>query len=122
MEVKTISWSKKITAELAINVDSIEYKTSSLHQGEVFELPFTISVGDGLNYHGKIALAKIGWLACYVYDVKSLTGNVSMKISNGAGGCVCNVATPDKRDIYLSQLRYSLASPAHSALKLEKKC
>jgi len=86
MEVRTISCSKKIKAELAINVDTIEYKTSSLHANkEVFERPFTISVGDGSNYQGKIIIMKNtaikSVLACYVYDVKSLTGNVSMIIS-----------------------------------------
>ena len=84
MEVRTISCSKVITAELAISVDTIEYKHSSVHDDEVFELPFTISVGDGLNYHGKILLWKRNSkfpLDCYVYDVKSLTGNVSMMIS-----------------------------------------
>ena len=84
--VRTISCSKKITAELAINVEgnTIEYKTSSLHgENDVFELPFTITVGDGLNYHGKIVLWKdFGHqLNCYVYDVKYLTGNVSMMVS-----------------------------------------
>ena len=49
MEVKTISWNKTITAEIALNVDTIEYKDQ-----QVFELPFTISGGDGSNYHGKI--------------------------------------------------------------------
>ena len=83
MEVETISCNKKITAKLAINVNTIEYKTSSIHGENVFELPFTITVGDGLNYHGKIVL----WrdfqqrLNCYVYDVKSLTGDVSMMVS-----------------------------------------
>ena len=87
MEVETISCNKKITAKLAINVNTIEYKTSSVHgDEEVFELPFTISVGDGSNYHGKIVLfEKVrpdGRLLCYVYDVKSLTGNISMMVSN----------------------------------------
>ena len=38
---------KKITAELATNADTIEYKTSSTSHGglETFELPFTVSVG-----------------------------------------------------------------------------
>ena len=80
MEVRTISCIKKITAELAINVDTIEYKSSSIH-GNSFELPFSISV-DGSNYHGTIVLNK-KYLFCYVYDVKSLTGNVSMMISKG---------------------------------------
>ena len=80
MEVRTISCSKKITAELAINIDTIEYNSSSIH-GNSFELPFSISV-DGSNYHGTIVLNK-KYLFCYVYDVKSLTGNVSMMISKG---------------------------------------
>ena len=81
MEVRTISCSKKITAELAINVDTIEYMNSSIH-GKSFELPFSISVGDGSNYHGKIVLQRKGlMLVCYVYDVKDLTGKVSMMIS-----------------------------------------
>ena len=74
MEVRTIA----VMAELAINVDTIEYKSSSIH-GNSFELPFSISV-DGSNYHGTIVLNK-KYLFCYVYDVKSLTGNVSMMIS-----------------------------------------
>ena len=81
MEVRTISCSKKITAELAINVDTIEYKYSSIH-GDSFELPFSISVGDGSNYHGEIVYDK-KYLFCYVYDVKDLTGKVSMMISEG---------------------------------------
>ena len=80
MEVRTISCIKKITAELAINFDTIEYKSSSIH-GNSFELPFSISV-DGSNYHGTIVLNK-KYLFCYVYDVKSLTGKVSMMISKG---------------------------------------
>ena len=76
MEVRTIA----VMAELAINVDTIEYKSSSIH-GNSFELPFSISV-DGSNYHGTIVLNK-KYLFCYVYDVKSLTGNVSMMISKG---------------------------------------
>ena len=62
MEVRTISCSKKITAELAVNVDTIEYKTSSVHGNqEVFYVPFTISVGmDRITmenfYYGKIIL------------------------------------------------------------------
>ena len=71
MEVRTISCSKKITAELAVNIDTIEYKSSSIH-GDSFELPFTISVGDGPKYNGKIVLDK-KYLFCYVYNVKSLT-------------------------------------------------
>ena len=77
MEVRTISWSKKITAEIAINVDTIEHKDG------VFEHPFTISGGDGSNYHGKIEHRRNHYLVCYVYDVESLTGSVSMVISNG---------------------------------------
>ena len=81
MEVRTISCSKKITVELAINVETIEYKSSSIH-GHSFELPFSISVGDGSNYHGKIVFSKTtGNLSCYIYDVKDLTGNISMTIS-----------------------------------------
>ena len=79
MEVRTISWSKRITAELAINIDTIEYNDQ-----QVFELSFTISGGDGSNYHGKIFYQKGDKLACYVDDVKSLTGYVSMTISNGS--------------------------------------
>ena len=81
MEVRTISCSKKITAELAINIDTIEYHSSSIH-GNSFELPFSICVGDGSNYNGKIVLNK-KYLFCYVYNVKSLTGIVSMMISKG---------------------------------------
>ena len=79
MEVKTISGSKKITAELAINVDTIEYKRSSIH-GNSFELPFSIPVGDGSNYHGKIVYDK-RFLHCYVYGVKDLSGKGSMMTS-----------------------------------------
>ena len=86
MEVRTISWSKKVTVELAINVDTIEYKNSIIH-GDSFELPFSISdVGDGSDYHGQIVLVKKSgkrYLSCYVYDVKDLTGNVSMMTSEG---------------------------------------
>ena len=63
---------KKITAELATNADTIEYKTSStIHGGlETFELPFTVS-GVGLNYHGKMVLvAKNKWL-CYIMSMIS---------------------------------------------------
>ena len=82
MEVRTIA----VMAELAINVDTIEYKNSRIH-GESFELPFSISdVGDGSDYHGQIVLVKKSgkrYLSCYVYDAKDLTGNVSMMISKG---------------------------------------
>ena len=91
MEVRTISCSKKITAELAVNVDTIEYKPA---QGDedpswsYFKLYFTIFVGDGSSYRGMILVTKNNssrqkWLSCYVFDVKSLTGNVSMMISKG---------------------------------------
>ena len=79
MEVKTISWNKTITAEIALNVDTIEYKDQ-----QVFELPFTIPGGDGSNYHGEIKHRRSGRLACYVNDVKSLTGSISMMISKGS--------------------------------------
>ena len=74
-----------IEAELAIDVDTIEYKTSIFGRQSFrnsFVLPFNISV-DGSNYYGKIVLQRDGMFACYVYGVKSLTGNVSMTISNG---------------------------------------
>ena len=85
MEVKTISCCKIITAEVAVDIDKIKYKISHIHNtNEVFEYPFTISVGDGLNYHGKIVLWRyFPILGCYVYNVKSLDGNVSMRISEG---------------------------------------
>ena len=67
-----MSCSKKITAELAVNIDTIEYKSSKIH-GDRFVLPFSISVGDGSNYNGKIVLNK-KYLFCYVYNVKFLTG------------------------------------------------
>ena len=109
MEVRTISWSKKITAKLSINVDTIEYKNSRIH-GESFELPFSISdVGDGSDYHGQIVLVKKSgkrYLSCYVYDVKDLTGNVSMMtseekiISNGVA-CTCGII-PNAKEIYFT--------------------
>ena len=99
MEVRTISCSKKITAVLAINVDTIEFKYSSLHTGEAFELPFTIPVGDGSNYHGKILLWKdhTKTLNCFVYDVKSLAGDVSMMISKGKVISKCGPSRDSKR-------------------------
>ena len=109
MEVQTISWSKKITAKLSINVDTIEYKNSIIH-GDSFELPFSISdVGDGSDYHGQIVLVKKSgkrYLSCYVYDVKDLTGKVSMMtseekiISNGVA-CTCGII-PNAKEIYFT--------------------
>ena len=90
MEVRTISCSKKITAELAVNVDTIEYKPALGNESPSWsyvKLPLTIFVGDGSSYRGMIVVTKNNsskkrWLSCIVFDVKSLTGNVSMMISN----------------------------------------
>lgn len=109
MELKTISCSKKIMAELAINIDRIEYKDSSTHGNkEVFEFPFTISVDDGLDYHGKILLWKNHSLGFYVFDVKSLAGNLAIKISKD--NIITECSTKDSRKIPNAKYLYANVS------------
>ena len=66
MEVRQISFSKKISVELSFKVDTIE--------GEKLEIPFTIPAIDGSEYHGKLDFEilnnEASFLEFCIYNVK----------------------------------------------------
>ena len=89
MAVRAISSSKKITVELDINVDKIEFKKDEEGRHCSYHL-FAISLSDGTSYNGFI------WIlsseeegkpehAIYLIipSVKSLSGTVSLLVSKG---------------------------------------
>ena len=93
MEVRTISSSKKITVELNVNVETIEYKHSPKYQRNSFVLPFTIFLKDGTNYNGYVQVWENFQIQLIILDVKSLNGTVSMMVSNGKLLSTCKEGT-----------------------------
>ena len=83
MAVRAISSSKKITVELDINVDKIEYKKDE--NGTIcFLHHFVISLLDGTSYNGLICIypfeeeGKLEHEVCLLIpNLKSLSGTVS---------------------------------------------
>ena len=59
MEVRAVSSSKKITVELSINVDKIEYKEDESNQTlKCFRRFFVIPLSDGTSYDGVLLIFK----------------------------------------------------------------
>ena len=110
MDVRTISCNKKITVELEVNVDTIEYVPRDNAVNKKFEncflLNFHIGLFDGTSYAARIW----NWdFSKYIYlvveNVKSLTGTASIMVSKNkliskdCNGCRVNSAGirhPDK--------------------------
>ena len=82
MDVKTISSSKTITAELNINIETIEYKLNTSYQRKSFHVPFTIFLEDGTNYKGYVSVWENLEIQLHIRDVKSLSGTVAIMVSN----------------------------------------
>ena len=74
MDVRTISSSKTITAELNINVETIEYITDKKIFGgkNYLELPFTIFLKDGTNYNGDVTVLENTQIELCIHNAKTL--------------------------------------------------
>ena len=87
MAVRAISSSKKITVELDINVEKIEYKKDE--NGIKFsQHNFVIPLSDGTCYNGRIYIFIFGEelehdIFLFIRNLKSLSGTVSLLVSKG---------------------------------------
>ena len=88
MEVRAVSSSKKITVELSINVDKIEYKVHVINQNlKCFRRFFVIPLSDGTSYNGVLRVwknhGKNEGISLHIENAKVLSGTVSLMISKG---------------------------------------
>ena len=80
MEVRAVSSSKKITVELSINVDKIEYKDDETNQN-CFRRFFVIPLSDGTSYDGVLWIWKNEAIILEIEKTKLWSGTVSLMVS-----------------------------------------
>ena len=89
MDIRAISSSKKITVEIAINVDKIEYKEEGLDRRnqnkKSFSRSFVVPLSDGTSYKGCIWIWEHEGSPIHfsISNVKSLSGTASLMVSKG---------------------------------------
>ena len=86
MEVRTVSSSKKITVELSINVDKVEYKEDEHERNQnlkYFRRVFVIPLSDGTTYDGALLIFKNEGIFLHIDNATILSGTVSLMVSKG---------------------------------------
>ena len=81
MEVRAVSSSKKITVELSINVDKIEYKGDEEHHNLKYFRSFVIPLSDGTSYDGLLCIWKNQGIFLGIENATFLSATVSLMVS-----------------------------------------